>query len=64
MFYYILVIVMVMYIADISVHPMKINENYKIIFFFTFIWPNSPQLTRFLDHTQRRATVGRTPVDE
>jgi hypothetical protein len=23
-----------------------------------------PRITRFLDHTQRRATVGRTPLDE
>ena len=40
----------------------------QIIFFF--IWPNSPQwarapsFTRFLDHTQRRTTVGMTPLDE
>jgi hypothetical protein len=26
------------------------------------LWP--PRLTRFLDHTQRSATVGRTPLDE
>jgi hypothetical protein len=25
-------------------------------------WP--PRNTRFLDHTQRHATVGRTPLDE
>jgi hypothetical protein len=37
---------------------------------FFFIWLNSPQLarassfTRFLDHTQRRTTVGRSPLDE
>ena len=35
-----------------------------------FFWRNSPQwartssFTRFLDHTQRRITVGRTPLDE
>jgi hypothetical protein len=35
-----------------------------------FIWRNSPQwartssFTRFLDHPQRRTTVGRTPLDE
>ena len=35
-----------------------------------FIWPDSPHwtmassFTRFLDHTQRRTTVGRTPLDE
>jgi hypothetical protein len=26
------------------------------------LWP--PRFTRFLDNTQRRATVGRTPLDE
>jgi hypothetical protein len=35
-----------------------------------FFWRDSPQwgrsysFTRFLDHTQRRTTVGRTPLDE
>ena len=27
-------------------------------------WARSSSFTRFLDHTQRRATVGRTPLDE
>ena len=37
---------------------------------FLFIWHSSPQwartspFTRFLDHTQRRTTVDRTPLDE
>jgi len=37
--------------------------------FFCF-WRDNPQwarassFTRFLDHTQRRTTVGRTPLDE
>jgi len=37
---------------------------------FVCIWRNSPQwarapsFTRFLDHTQRRTTVGRTPLHE
>ena len=40
----------------------------KIIFAYLF-WLNSPQsgrasFTRFLDHTQRRTTVGRTPLDD
>jgi hypothetical protein len=41
---------------------------YKVMFFF--IWCNSPQwaraslFTMFLDHTQLRTTVGRTPLDE
>ena len=38
--------------------------------FFFFFWSNSPQwarassFLRFLDHTQRHITVGRTPLDE
>ena len=42
------------------------NVNSAISFF----WCNSPQwamttsFTRFLGHTQRRTTVGRTPLDE
>jgi hypothetical protein len=40
-----------------------------MIVFFCF-WRDSPQwamassFTRFLDHTKRRTTVGRTPLDE
>jgi hypothetical protein len=42
------------------------NVKYKTVFF----WRSSPQwarassFTRFLDHTQRHTTVGRTPLDE
>jgi hypothetical protein len=38
--------------------------------FVCLFWRNSPQcsrvssFTRFLDHTQRHTTVGRTPLDE
>ena len=40
------------------------------LFVLLCVWRNSPQwarassLTRFLDHTRRRTTVGRTPLDE
>jgi len=27
-------------------------------------WARTSSFTRFLDHTQRRTTVGRTPMDE
>jgi hypothetical protein len=42
---------------------------YKYISYYYFLWFCSPALsmassTRFRDHTQRRATVGRTPLDE
>ena len=45
------------------------RERYRLSFFF-FSWRKSPQwakassFTRFLDHTQRRTTVGMTPLDE
>jgi hypothetical protein len=40
-----------------------------LLFLFFFIWHNRPHwvrassFTRFLDYTQRRTTVGRTPLD-
>jgi len=41
------------------------------VFLFVYFWPfTAPQwamassFTRFLDHTQRRITFGRTPLDE
>ena len=45
-------------------YPIAVNK------YIIFFWRNSPQwvmassFTRFLDHTQRRTTVGRTPLDE
>jgi len=46
----------------------KVNTLY--ICLFVCFWRDSPQwarassFPRFLDHTQRRITVGRTPLDE
>jgi hypothetical protein len=52
------------------------GELYNIFFFtgatthcgFVFLQPSSGAIgsshTRFLDHTHRRGTVGRTPLDE
>ena len=43
---------------------------FAYILFVCLFWHDSPQsamassFTRFLDHTQRRTTVGRTPLDE
>jgi hypothetical protein len=54
-------------IYDILSPPCKYHVMFVLVCFF---WPNSPQwarvssFTRFLDHTQRRTTVGRTPLDE
>ena len=36
----------------------------EIFFFWSPKWARASSFTRFLDHTQRRATVGRTPLDE
>ena len=42
----------------------------KPMLYFVCLWRDSPHrarassFTRFLDHTQRRSTVGRTPLDE
>jgi len=42
-----------------------------IVVFFIYLfgatapeWARASSFTRFLDHTQRRTTVGRTPLDE
>ena len=49
--------------------PFDVSMSYLASFPFSFgaaaqrgIWP--PSFTRFLDRTQRRTTVGRTPLDE
>jgi hypothetical protein len=53
----------------VSYSEMWKTRWYQKLFFFFNFWRNSPQLamassfTRFLDHTQRHTTVGRTPVD-
>ena len=44
------------------------KESYKAL--FVCFWRESPKrakvssFTKFTDHTQRRTTVGRTPLDE
>jgi len=46
-----------------------VSNHTALYFFFSFFWHNGPQwamacsFTRFLHHTQRRTTVGRTPLD-
>ena len=47
-----------------------INFSQYIYIYLFFLWRCGPtramasSITRFLDHTQRRTTVGRTPLDE
>ena len=50
---------------------MSIQRGYlstRVIFFFLWrcgpTWAMASSFMRFLDHTQRRITVGRTPLDE
>jgi len=49
---------------------VKFNYSRRTLGCFLFFWRNSPlwtrasSFTRILDHTQRRTTVGRTPLDE
>ena len=51
----------------ISVQLHKICCYYKIVHFWGLSnpqWARASSFTRFVAHTQRRATVGRTPLDE
>ena len=49
---------------------VSIKDSYSFVRMFLSFWRNSPQwarassFTRLLDRTQRRTTVGRTPLDE
>jgi hypothetical protein len=51
---------------------LYMNSFIFVLFFVSLLcfWRDSPQwarassVTRFLDHTQRPTTVGRTPLDE
>ena len=48
----------------------EIHKKITLLPLFVCFWRDSPQwamassFTRFLDHTKRRITVGRTPLDE
>ena len=57
----------------VSFSQMKCHinwSNYTTLLFFLSFGATAPQwamaysFTRFLDHTQRRNTFGRTPLDE
>ena len=57
--------------SQIGVAVFSVREKLKLKkYIFFFIWRNSPQwarassFARFLDHTQRPTTAGRTPLDE
>jgi hypothetical protein len=45
------------------------DKLFGLVYYYYFLWLCSParamaSFTRFLDHTQRCTTVGRTPLDE
>jgi hypothetical protein len=50
--------------------PESYKQYYYYYYYYYFLWLCSParamasSFTRFLDQQQRRATVGRTPLDE
>jgi len=44
-------------------NPKATNVIYIYIYVYIYIYMEHPFLM-FLDHTQRRSTVGRTPLDE
>ena len=51
------------------VFPTCALQHCKEYFYFSFgatapQWAMASPFTRFLDHTQRRTTIGRTPLDE
>jgi hypothetical protein len=52
--------------VSLSIRQNRYKKRFIIIFSESTaqrgLWP--PRFTRFLDHTQRRAIVGRTPLDE
>jgi len=66
-----LVVVVVVAVAVVLYRSRRcqVQKDACITYLFYF-WRNSPQwarassVMRFLDHTQRRTTVGRTPLDE
>jgi len=55
--------------VKLATHPSSVLEWYIYIYIYIYL-PNSPQwvsmftFTRFLDQTQRRTTVGKTPLEE
>jgi len=55
---------------DYSWDVSHLDKTEVTVCLFVCFWRDSPQwarassFTRFLDHTQRRTTVGRTPLDD
>ena len=48
---------------EISAYHLTLRRLMSYIYIYIYIYMEHPFLM-FLDHTQRRSTVGRTPLDE
>jgi hypothetical protein len=61
---------LVLWLVRLGLEPSLCSPTMYVLLFIYFLWLCSPaqamasSSTRFLDHTQRRTTVGRTPLDE
>jgi hypothetical protein len=59
-------------LPSLTYRAFRVRKRLQMIwdYYYYFLWLCSParamasSSTRFLDHTRRRATVGRTPLDE
>ena len=52
-----------LHVSRIRVKSLTFRRLMSYIYIYTYIYMEHPFLM-FLDHTQRRSTVGRTPLDE
>ena len=50
--------------SEIPEGPMNNPVYYFPVALAAQSWAMAPSILMFLDHTQRRTTVGRTPLDE
>ena len=52
-----------LHVSRIRVKSLTLRRTMSYIYIYIYIYMEHPFLM-FLDHTQRRSTVGRTPLDE
>jgi hypothetical protein len=52
------------FLSPMYKHSQTRTQTAQLMFSPSEVWPSSSSFLRFLDHTQRRTTVGRTPLDE
>jgi len=51
-------------IMDATLFFPGATQPIVVVYFTAFYWALASSRTRLLDHTQRRATVGRSPLNE